>query len=95
MIECRASRAFIARFYIGRQVLAIDDFCQNAGAGGFAHAARATKQKRLRQFIAFEGVFERGGDGGLPDNVFETNGAVFAGRNDKRHIGKGRCLGIK
>ena len=43
-------------------VLAIDGFCQDAGAGGLAHTPRTAKQKCMRQLLIPDGIPQGGGD---------------------------------
>src|SRR5690606_32999643 len=60
-IERKAALTPVARFAIG-DLAAVDGFGEDAGAGGFAHAAGTAKQVSLRQLAARDGVFQRGGD---------------------------------
>ena len=72
-----------AGFTIGLQVFAIDGFGQDTRTGSFAHAARPAEQKRLRQLVIFDGVFERICNMLLTYNTFESCRAVFACRNNE------------
>jgi hypothetical protein len=62
---------------------AVDGFGQNPGAGGFAYAAGAAKQKGLGQVLRANGILQRGGDVLLPHHASERDWAVFTGRNDE------------
>ena len=64
-------------------VEAVDGLGEDAGAGGLAHAARATEEVGMGQLSPFDGVAERGGDMFLPDDRSEGRGAVFACADDE------------
>ena len=75
--------ALVAGFAIGLQVFAVDGFCQNAGAGGFAHTSWPTKKKRMRQVIALNGILKGRCDMLLAYNRIKGLRAVFTGRNNE------------
>jgi hypothetical protein len=73
----------VAGFCFRGWVETIDGFGQNAGSCGFADPARTTEQKGLCQVIVLDGVFERIGNGELPNNRIKGLRAIFARRNNK------------
>ena len=83
ILERLARCANPASLAVGLQIFAINGFGEDARAGSFAYATRPAEQKRLRQLVIFDGVFERVGDMLLSDNTFESCRAVFACRNNK------------
>ena len=80
--EGAAALALVAGFAVGRGVLAVDGFGEDACAGGFAHAARPAEEEGVCQFAGCYRVFQGCGQRALSHDAVEGSGAVFSGRND-------------
>ena len=83
VLKTHARLAPPARLRVCAKILTVNGFGQNTGARCFAHAARPTKQKGLRQVVGSDGVFERNRYVRLPNHRIEGDGAILAGRNDE------------
>ena len=57
-VEGAARLAFVACFGAVR-MLAVDRLCEDAGTGGFPHAARPAEEIGMRQLPALDGILER------------------------------------
>src|SRR5690606_5251554 len=57
VLERKAAVARAAGFCFRRQVLAIDGFGKNTGAGGFTNTAGTTEQKCLSKLIVLDRIF--------------------------------------
>ncbi len=68
----------ITGFTIGCAVFAVDGLCQDAGAGGFTHSPRTTKQEGMGQLVVIDGILQRGGDMGLPHHGGKILRTVFS-----------------
>ena len=77
LIKRLARFTFIARLTVGGQMLAVDGFCKDTRASGFAHTSRSTEQVGVSQFVAADSRFQRMGERLLPYHRCETRRAVF------------------
>ena len=58
---------------------AVDDFCEDACAGGLSHAAWSAKEVGMCQFAAGDGILQCRSKCGLTYYAVECHGAVFPG----------------
>ena len=82
-LEGHAGRAGATSLGVRTQVGAVYRLGQDAGTSGFTHPARATKQERLGQVLALNGILQRGSDVLLPHHTTKRGRTVLAGRNDE------------
>ncbi len=64
---------------------AIERLCQDARSRRFTCPARPDKKVGVGQAILLDRILERAGDVGLPDDIVERLGSVFAGENLVAH----------
>src|SRR5690606_38486671 len=81
--ESKTAFTGVTGFVIGCDLLAVDGFCQDARAGGFAYAPRAAKQESLSQLIVFYRVFQRSRYMALSYDGVEMQRPVLSRCNDK------------
>jgi hypothetical protein len=79
MVERQAGAAFVACFTILPQVFAVDGFRKNPCACCFAYTPWAAKQECMSQVMLLDGVFQCGGDMGLPHYRGKMLRSVFSG----------------
>ena len=82
LVESHAALAVAAGLTLGRRRKAIDGLGKNAGACGLPDAARAAEKVGVGQLAGSDGVFQRSGQGLLPDNGVERRRTVLARRYD-------------
>ncbi len=82
LVEGAAALALVARLARSGGAEAVDGAGEDAGAGGFAHAARAAEEVGVCQLPLRDGVFQRGGQRALPHDGVKRGGAVLACRYD-------------
>ena len=82
LLKCLATLAFVAGIPVGGGMFAVDGFGKNAGAGGLSYTSRAAEKIGMRQFPAFHGVFQRGGQRRLSHHGIKRHGTVLPGRNN-------------
>ena len=82
LVEGHAALTVPAGFALGRRRETVDGFGKNAGARGFPDAARAAKEVGVGQLAGCDGVFQRRGQGFLPDDGVERRRTVLARRYD-------------
>ena len=79
VIKCHTRFTLVTGFGIGRQVAAIDGLGKNAGTGGFSHTPWTTKQVRMGQLLASDGILQGTGNGILCNYGTKCVGPVFSG----------------
>ena len=82
LVESTAGFAFVARLTVGRQMLAVDGFCEDTRRGSFADTALPAEKIRMSETTGFDGILESFAQGMLPDDGFKCRRAVFTGRYD-------------
>ena len=78
VLEALAGVANTACLALRRQVLAVDGFCKDTGAGRFTDAPRTAEQEGLRKLVVFYSIFQRVGNMLLANNGLERCRAVLA-----------------
>ncbi len=68
--------------------VAVEGFGEDAGGGGFTHAAGSGEEIGVGETIAGDGVLEGAGDGFLADEIIEGLRAVAAGEDGVGHGGR-------
>jgi len=66
-----------------RRIQAINCFGKDAGTGGLPHTTWSAEEIGMRQLIAGNGIFERGGECFLPHDGAKGGRPVFSRRNNK------------
>ncbi len=56
----------------------VNGLCQDAGASGFAYAARPTEEESLSQLASTDGILKGGGDMLLPHHALKGRRAVLS-----------------
>jgi hypothetical protein len=89
-VETVATGNFTARITLatgvdGGALHTVERLGHDAGRGGFACATGPYKDVGVGQALLCDGVFERGGDVLLTNDVIEGLGAIFAGENRVAH----------
>ena len=79
LVEGLTALTFVASLTLGCGMLAVDDFGEDAGAGGLSHATRAAEQVGMSQFAAAHSILQRGDQGFLPYHGVERHRPVFTG----------------
>jgi len=70
--------AFVTGFAIRSNVLAVDRFCQDPGAGSFPNSTWTTKKKCMRQLIISDRILQGGGYMRLAYHRFKGLWPVFS-----------------